>query len=377
MGSRSTWRPVAGRSGDRRYGSGRVEAQRHDEALAASEERFRLLVEAVEDYAIFMLDPGGHVVSWNRGAARLKGYTADEIVGQHFSRFYTGEDRAAGLPAHLLGLALADGRVESEGWRVRKDGTRFWADVVITALHGADGVHRGFAKVTRDLTERRRAEEARRDLAAIVAHDLRSPMSVITGLTGILLDDWEEMDDDRRREFVVRIDTTVTGLRRVVDDVLDIARADAGELTFAIDRFDLVALARRVASELLPVDGTLRIDVAAPGDLPWALGDERRTWQVLSNLVANALRYGEDTPVEVRVDRHGDDRLRVSVTDRGPGLSPEKAAQAFDRFARVGTAGGAGLGLHIARTFVEAQGGAIGVDTAPGEGASFWFTLPV
>jgi PAS domain S-box-containing protein len=167
------------------------------EQLQASEKRFRLLVESVRDYAIFMLDPEGRIVSWNLGAERIKGYRADEIVGEHFSRFYPPEDVAAGKPARGLEVAEREGRVEDEGWRVRKDGSRFWANVVITALRDAGGRLVGFAKVTRDLTERKRAEEdrlrlareqaaraeaeaavrARDEFLSIAAHELKTPLT--------------------------------------------------------------------------------------------------------------------------------------------------------------------------------------------------------
>ena len=347
-----------------------------EEALRATEERFRLLVSSVVDYAIFMLEPDGRVAGWNQGAERLKGYRPHEIVGQHFSVFYTPEDRDAGLPQRLLHQAEVDGRVEIEGWRVRKDGTRFWADVVITALRDETGELRGFGKVTRDLTERKKAEDMRRDLSAIVAHDLRSPMAIITGLTSLLLEDWDRFDDAKRRDFVARVDRTVGGLRRIVDDILDVARLEAGDLTFARDRFDIAAVVRRVVEELVPPDQPDRVEVVVSPGAPWAIGDEQRTWQVVSNLVGNALRYGDDGPVSVHVEPDDDGGVRVSVRDHGPGVSDEQAGVVFDRYARLGRGGGAGLGLHIARSFVDAQDGTIGVEPTPGGGATFWFRLP-
>jgi PAS domain S-box-containing protein len=182
-----------------------TERKRADEALRASEERFRLLVESAQDYAIFMLDPTGCILTWNRGAQRIKGYEVSEILGQHFSRFYPPEDVAAGKPAWELQVASTEGRFEDEGWQVRKDGTRFWANVVITALRDEKGILRGFGKVTRDLTERKRTEEALRQanatleqrvtirtvelqrsledlqqFAHIVAHDLQEPLRMVT-----------------------------------------------------------------------------------------------------------------------------------------------------------------------------------------------------
>ena len=213
---------------DRLVGFGKVtrdltERKRAEDDLRASEERFRLLVSEVSDYAIFLLDPDGRVSSWNLGVERLKGYRADELLGRHFALFYTEEDQRAGLPASGLREAEANGRWENEGWRVRKDGSRFWANVVITALHGADGQLRGFAKVTRDLTERKQGEDTlrgivereraaadqlrsvdalRRELVTMVAHDLRGPVSVIQHLLDLLLTQWDELDDAQQRRKV-------------------------------------------------------------------------------------------------------------------------------------------------------------------------------
>jgi PAS domain S-box-containing protein len=376
-----------------------TERKAGEDMLRESEERFRLLVSAVADYAIFLLNPDGTVASWNVGAERLKGYRADEIVGRHFSVFYTADDRAGGLPDQGLRAALEDGRWLNEGWRVRKDGSRFWADVVITALYGSDGVHRGFAKVTRDLTERKATEDALRgilereretaaqlreldrmktDLVAIVAHDLRGPVGLIQNLLESLETDWDVMDDDQRRDLVRRMAHRSVTLAALVDDIFDVARIDAGELDVDPHAIDVAAVIDQVVADArdMTPDRDLRVVIAAPVE---ALADERRTWQILSNLVSNAVKYSPaDTPVDIKLERIGQEVL-VSIEDQGPGIEHDDEAAAFARFGRLrGTKGvpGSGLGLFIARSLAEAQGGRLWVESEPGRGATFFLALP-
>ena len=230
-----------------------------EEAKSRSvEERFRALVASVKDYAIFMLDPSGRIETWNKGAEHTKGYSAEEIIGQHMSRFYTPEDLARGLPATLLARAVHDGRVESEGWRVRKDGSRFWADVVITALVDDSGRLLGFAKVTRDLTERLRAQQEQVRLAhaeeavrlrdeflSIAAHELRTPLSAVQLQLQSLLERPEGLDP-RARLKLERACRSGDRLVRLVDTLLDVSRIATGSLTLTPSTFDLTDAVREV-----------------------------------------------------------------------------------------------------------------------------------
>jgi PAS domain S-box-containing protein len=395
---------LRGRDG-RLQGFGKItrdltDRKRGEESLRLSEERFRLLVGSVSDYAIFMLDVDGHVMSWNLGAERLKGYRADEIVGRHFALFYADEDQRAGRPAHQLSTALAEGRAEDEGWRIRKDGTRFWANVVITALRSSDGKLVGFGKVTRDLTQRKRAEdalrgvlererdatarmreldEARRELVAIVAHDVRAPINVLGGLVELLRDDWPSMTDADRDDLLRRIGARARSVGALVDDVLDVVRLESGELDVDVRATDLVAATRRAIDDLGDEGTRVQLQVAegAP-TLVWA--DDQRVWQVLVNLLTNALRFSDaDQPVSVIVRGRGHELL-VTVEDHGPGVPEADQVNIFERFSRIPSADGrlpgSGLGLYICRRVVEALGGAIWVESAPGGGAAFSFTLP-
>ena len=239
-----------------------TERRRADEALRRIEQRFRLLVDAVEDYAIFMLDPTGQVTTWNAGAQRSKGYTADEIIGQHFRVFYPPERQAEGHPEHELERALQEGHYQEEGWRVRKDGTRFWADVTITAVHDDDGTHVGFAKVTRDTTaqflERQDKERAAATLAAAfeqldaahvdlaktaedqakllsrTAHELRSPVGVLAMSAELLRQHGDEMPDDDRDRVLAGMSVNVQRLQQVLEDLVTVSALQARHTRAAV-----------------------------------------------------------------------------------------------------------------------------------------------
>ena len=377
-----------------------TERKRGEDALRESEERFALLVSSVADYAIFLLRPDGTIATWNLGAERLKGYRPDEIIGRHFSTFYTDDDRREGVPEAGLATALDTGRWRSEGWRVRKDGTRFWAEVVITSLHGPDGSHRGFAKVTRDLTDRKRGESALRgildrereaanrlreldrlktDFIAVVAHDLRGPVGVAQSLLQIGVDDWDTMTDEELRELVERARQRLDTLGGFVDDLFDAVRLDTGDLQISAEAVDVRALVDQVVADARVTEPARRIDVDGPEEVT-ALGDPQRTWQILSNLVSNALKFSPpDAAVQVRL-RGGDGSVAVEVVDGGPGVPDEQRELLFGRFARLPTSAttpGAGLGLFIARSLAEAQGGRLELaDPSPEGGATFILTLP-
>lgn len=214
-----------------------TQRKRHDEALRRSEKRFRLLVEGVTDYAIFMLDPQGVITSWNAGAQNIKGYSRDEVVGKHFSRFYSAEDINAGKPWEALALARREGRAESEGWRIRKDGSRFWSRAIVTALRDADGALHGFAEVRRDLTERRHMqdlEQAAREInefIGVLAHEMRNPLAPIRMAAQVMAN--AAPGDPIQEAMRQTIDRQSAHLTRIVDDMLDVARLTRGMLMIA------------------------------------------------------------------------------------------------------------------------------------------------
>jgi hypothetical protein len=354
------------------------------------EERFRALVSSVKDYAIFMLDPTGRIETWNAGAERTKGYTADEIIGQHMSRFYTPEDLARGLPAKLLAQAVRDGRVEIEGWRVRKDGTRFWADVVITALVD-DGQLMGFAKVTRDLTERlhrqeeqlrlAHAEEAvrlRDEFLSIAAHELRTPLSALQlQLQGLL----ERPDgvEPRIRAKLERACRSGDRLVTLVDALLDVSRITTGSFNLTPTRFDLTVAVQEVVERFREHAARASSTVTVRSE-PGLEGrwDRLRIEQVVTNLLTNALKYAAGTPVEIALS--GTDRdVTLTMSDEGPGIPESEKERVFLRFERAAPMrnfGGLGLGLYVARQIVEAHGGEISLTPGRPRGAQFVIRLP-
>ncbi len=369
----------------------------------AGEEMFRVLVEAVEDYAIFLLAPEGHVLTWNPGAQRAKGYTADEIIGKHFSVFYTPEERAAGRPAWLLGFAAEHGRVGDEGWRMRKDGTRFWADVLLTALRDPSGELMAYAKITRDLTERREAEEQRRSLLSeqraraaaegalqardrflsIASHELKTPVATLQLSAESILRARKlgRLDDARLEKGLSRILTSTRRLADLVDELLDVSMLTAGTIRTVLAPTSVVAVLEEVVARFADTGGEARIRIDAPLEITIA-ADASRLDQVFTNLIDNALKYSPaGEPIDVRVVEEPDG-VTVSVADRGIGIGIDEATaarlfEAFSRGQNVAHVGGMGLGLFISHQIVEQHGGWIRAEPGPGGiGSVFSVWLP-
>jgi PAS domain S-box-containing protein len=361
------------------------------ELLRQSEERFRLMVESVRDYAIFMLDPDGYISSWNRGAELAKGYQAGEIIGKHFSVFYPEEKIAARWPEHELEVALREGRFEDEGWRVRKDGSRFWANVVITAIHDPHGHHQGFVKVTRDLTASRRIhalEEQERRLTqflALLGHELRNPMTPIANAVSIM--QLEEPENPRllaARDILAR---QVTHLRRLVDDLLDVGRIATGKVHLVKETVGLQQIIEDAAVAVRPTmaDRGHAFVVNTTAEPLYVVGDPVRLVQVLTNLLNNAAKF---TPsggrIVLSLGRTGD-RAELGVRDNGPGIEPSALPGMFNLFVQGGVEGpggtqaGLGIGLSLVQQLVHLHGGDVSAFSSgvAGEGAEFLVHLPL
>ncbi|MEO5566426.1 MAG: ATP-binding protein, partial [Luteimonas sp.] len=364
------------------------ERRHREEQLRRSEERFRLMVEGVRDYAIFMLDTEGNVASWNIGAQLNKGYTTEEILGKHFSTFYLAEQVAAGWPMEELRLAQVQGSFEDEGWRLRKDGSRFWASVVITPLYDADGVHFGFAKVTRDLTERRRVhaleEEGQRinTFIAMLGHELRNPLAPIMSAVSVM--QLEQVESARLRQCRDIIARQLQHMVRLVDDLLDVARISSGKINLELQP---VAMAEVVADAVEMVQPLMTerrhtLSLALPEVEVWVSGDRARLLQVASNLLTNAAKY---TPlggeIQVALKRDGE-YVELRVRDNGLGIPPEQLNDIFKLFVQVENrtdVGGLGLGLSLVHQLVTLHHGEISVFSTgvPGKGSEFVVRLPV
>jgi PAS domain S-box-containing protein len=369
--------------------------------LLRGEVAFRLLVDAVEDYAIFLLSTDGRVLTWNLGAERIKGYAAHEIIGRHFSVFYTPDEREAGRPMRLLGSAAEHGRFEDEGWRVRKDGTWFWADVIVTALRDEDGAPYAFAKITRDLTERRASEARQRQLLAeqqaraaaeealsardrflsIASHELKTPVASLRLSAEALLHARAagRLDDGRLETGLDRILAASERLGDLVTELLDISRLTAGVLPIHPAPTDLAELAAEVIARFADAGIGDRIRLEAPAPVI-AEVDASRLDQVLTNLIDNALKYSEP-PAEIEVVvRELPENAELVVSDRGIGLDEAASRSLFDAFGRgdaVEHVPGMGLGLHISQQIVERHGGHITASAREdGPGASFTVHLP-
>lgn len=331
-----------------------ISAQRHaEDELRRSEERFRLLVTAVRDYAIFMLDPTGHVMSWNAGARRIKGYAAREIIGRHFRVFYPAEERAAGHPEHNLELALRDGSYAEEGWRVRRDGSRFWASVVITAVHDAAGRHIGFTKVTRDQTEQREATEQRAHLLAVTAHELRSPAAAVEGAATLLAEGWEDLGAEQRTRLLGAISASAVRLHRLAADLGTASRMESDPLALVPAEVSLTRLLFSAVERARAADPEVQMSVEAE-DVTFP-GDPARLGQAVDNLLENAVRYGR-MPVTLTGVATRSGGVRIEVSDAGAGVADELAPRLFDRFV-VGPRGGTGLGLYLVREIARRHGG--------------------
>jgi two-component system, sensor histidine kinase and response regulator len=397
---------------------------------------FRLFIEHVQDYAIIMLDAQGRVISWNEGAALLKGYQTAEIIGQSMECFYPEEDRRDNKPGRLLHSALSRGRVEDKGWRIRKDGSRFWANVSITAVKDPAGQLRGFTTITRDVTdhgqadavhrtahdlehaiqertlalsktvEQLRAEAAERSRAeaelvqakdaaekanlaksqflANMSHEIRTPMNAILGMADLLSD--TELSADQR-EYVGIFKRAGANLMGLINDILDGAKVETGCLELEHIAFHLSETIDK-AIELMAFKAHqkgLELSCAMAPDVPTALvGDPYRLQQVMLNLLGNAIKFTEQGEVALRVINDSPTgtpgRLRFIVSDTGIGISPDKLEMVFHSFSQADSSttrkyGGTGLGLSISKRLVELMGGRIWAESVPGRGSTLSFTV--
>jgi PAS domain S-box-containing protein len=372
-----------------------------EEELRLSEERFRLLVESVADYAIYMLDPTGIVSSWNLGAQRFKGYAADEIIGQHFSRFYTPEDRAIDFPSYALGTAEREGRFEAEGWRMRKDGTRFWAHVVIDAIKTDEGKLLGFAKITRDLTERREAQrqleqareaffqaqkiEAVGQLTGGVAHDFNNLLMAVLGSLELLRR--RVPDDPRIARLIDNAEQAAHRGAALTQRMLAFARRQ--ELT--LEPVEIPELVRGMADLLQRSLGpTVAIETRFPLSISAVMADSNQLELALLNLAMNArdaMPEGGPLCISAEDKTVGEGEVAalnpgryvcLAVRDQGTGMDETTLSRATEPFFTTkGVGKGTGLGLSMVHGLAEQSGGTLQIESEPEQGTTMRVWLPV
>lgn len=362
-------------------------------SLFSNEQRYQKMIEEVEDYAIILLNKDGVIQNWNKGAEKIKGYNEKEIVGKSFSVFYLPEDRESGLPNNLIQLAEDKGRATHEGWRLRKDGTAFWGYVVITALHDEQDNVIGFTKVTRDLTERKIAEEQQardaksiamqnkrlEEFAYITSHDLQEPIRKIQTFAGLL----ESQLDDREMamKYLTKINSSAQRMVLLIKDVLDFSRLSQSQEQFT--DVDLNVVVQHVVDdfELLIAE---RDAVVQNTGLPTLRAIPIQMQQLFTNLISNAIKFNTGRPIVTisaeTVKGWGGDMLHyheIRVRDNGIGFEQQYAEHAFQPFQRLTNEyNGTGIGLALCKRIIDNHRGVIEVESELGKGTTFTVLLP-
>ena len=360
-------------------------------ALRHSEEHFDTLVSGVQDYAIFLLSPEGNVISWNAGAQRIKGYAPEEIIGKHYSVFYTPEARERDRPGHILRTAAKAGRCADEGWRVRKNGSQFWASVVVTALRTQNGVLRGFLKITRDLTERRKiealqiADRQKDKFLATLSHELRTHLNAMLGWVNL-------MRGSRNEETIISqgldvLQRNTETLTELISRLLDVSRIATGTLTLNFEEVDLKQIVRSSVETLQAQAARKGIALNSLVEIPEEIdcrvwGDKVGLQQILANILSNALKFTPDGgAVTVRL-RKAQAAATLVIKDTGIGMSSDFLPHAFEQFTQgkssLGETRGLGLGLAICKHLVEQHNGSISAESeGPGRGTTITIKLPL
>lgn len=370
------------------------------EVLKHDGEVVQLMVDSVTDYAIFMLDPQGNISSWNKGAQKIKQYSAKEIIGRHFSIFYTSDAITGGKPAFELEIAAREGKFEEEGTRLRKDGSEFWANVVITAVRDKKGVLLGFTKVTRDLTEKHAAQEkaiadARRfalveaanrtksEFLASMSHELRTPLNAIGGYTDLLSLGLGGPVTEAQAQYLERIRQSQQHLMGIITDLLNFSRIEAGHLSYDITPIHLADILDRVPAMVHPqaIAKGVELERGHCSLELKVLADRSKVDQILLNLLTNAIKF-TDVGGKVSIDSWmKDGRAYISVVDTGSGVPTDKLEAIFEPFVQLGRSfssahQGIGLGLAISRDLARAMNGDLTVSSVVGSGSTFTLSLP-
>jgi PAS domain S-box-containing protein len=382
-----------------------TERKEAEEALRQSEERYRSLVQQVNDYGIFMLDDKGHIISWNEGAHRIKGYTAQEIIGKHFSVFYPEEDIINGKPSYELKVARAEGKYEEEGWRLRKDGTRFWANVVITAIYNSEGILIGFSKVTRDLTERKEAERALRDayertrhlaeelkaanselsyanreleqFTSIASHDLQEPLRTIKSFLQLMEMKISQGQYEGLQTYIAKSISAANRMRELIQNLLQYTQLDKAQVVQEPVSVD--ELINQALQNLRNSVDTSGAQITVETGVDTVCGDRVQLLQLMQNLLSNALKFTDTEAPRVNIRSEAENgHVKFAVSDNGIGIQQADLHKVFQIFRRLNTRKdypGTGIGLAICKKIVDRHHGRIWPESEPGKGTTFYFTL--
>lgn len=382
-----------------------TEKKENEEMLRQSEERYRSLVEQVTDYGIFMLDEKGKIISWNEGAKRIAGYEASEIIGKYFSIFYPEEDVLNGKPAYELKVAIAEGKYEEEGWRVKKDGTLFWSSVVITAVYNNNGIHIGFSKVTRDLTERKESERALREsyeryrvlaeelretntelsyankeleqFTSIVSHDLQEPIRSIKSFLTLINMKLIDQQNADLKTYIGKAINSANRMKELIQNLLHYSQLSKGEIVE--EKMNVPDLINEALQNVKGAIENTNAQITVETDVQNIEGDRVQLVQLIQNLVSNALKFTNGQKPKIKIQcREESGQVKFSISDNGIGIAESDLNKVFEIFKRLHTEKeypGTGIGLAICKKIIDRHHGQIWPESKPGKGTTFHFTL--
>ncbi|MDB5162460.1 MAG: Sensor protein [Candidatus Saccharibacteria bacterium] len=377
---------------------------RHEETLVELE-LYKLLVDNVQDYAIFFMDAGGYIQTWNKGAQKNKGYAASEIIGKHFSTFYLQKDKDKNKPELELKLARQYGRVEDEDWRVRKDGTKFWANVIITSLYDASGTLIGYAKVTRDLSDRKKYEDGLRknntllkkqrqelqllnvskdEFISLASHQLRTPATGVKQYIGMLVEGFTGPLEPNQLTLLEKAYESNERQLRIISDLLKVAQVDAGKIKPVKTTTDVYELVCSIINEQQDTftERYQTVVCEKPKSSIKAKIDSNLIRMVLENIINNASKYSHEHKAITVTINQVDNRVLISVKDEGVGIKEADRHHLFQKFSRIDNdlsthVGGSGLGLYWAKKIVDLHNGKITAMSEHNKGTTFTVELPI